>query len=131
MIQKLSETSELQGANMQGNYVTFLAGLFRSIRFGGASAHGRANIAAFNFLLQQGAFARDSATGKYRVDFPKFQAGMNALASRILTMQGDGDYDGVGVFQEQYGAITPVLQGDLDGLKNKSIPVDLVFQQGG
>jgi hypothetical protein len=131
MIQKLNETGEIENANMQSNYVTFLASLFRSIRFGGASAHGRANIAAFNFLLQQGAFARDSATGKYRVDFPKFQAGMNALASKILTMQGDGDYEGVGVFQEQYGAITPVLQGDLDGLKNKSIPVDLIFQQGG
>jgi hypothetical protein len=130
MIQKLSETGELQNANMQSNYVTFLASLFRSIRFGGASAHGRANIAAFNFLLEQGAFARDSSTGKYRVDFPKFQAGMNALAAKILTMQGDGDYDAVGVFQEQYGAITPVLQKDLDGLGSKSIPVDIVFNQG-
>jgi hypothetical protein len=130
MIQKLSESGELQGANMQSNYVTFLASLFRSIRFGGASAHGRANIAAFNFLLEQGAFARDSATGTYRVDFPKFQAGMNALAAKILKYQGDGDYDGVGVFQEQYGRVSPVLQGDLDRLETKSIPVDLIFDQG-
>jgi len=114
---------------MQSNYVTFLASLFRSIRFGGASAHGRANIAAFNFLIEQGAFARDSSTGRYRVDFPKFQTGMNALASRILTMQGDGDYDGVGVFQEQYGAITPTLKSDLDALASKAIPVDLTFVQ--
>lgn len=129
MIQKLGEAGEMQGANMQSNYVTFLASLFRSIRFGGASAHGRANIAAFNFLIEQGAFARDSATGKYRVDFPKFQAGMNALASKILTMQGDGDYDAVGAFQEKYGTISPELQRDLDSLKTKSIPVDLVFDQ--
>jgi hypothetical protein len=129
MIQKLSETGEMQGANMQGHYVTFLASLFRSIRFGGASAHGRANIAAFNFLLEQGAFTRDSATGKYRVDFPKFQAAMNSLAGKILTMQGDGDYDAVGVFQEQYGTIKPQLQGDLDRLKTKAIPVDLIFEQ--
>jgi hypothetical protein len=131
MIQKLSETGEMQGTNMQSNYVTFLASLFRSIRFGGASAHGRANIAAFNFLLEQGAFARDSATGTYRVDFPKFQAGMNALAANILTLQGNGDYDGVGVFQEKYGTVSPQLQADLDRLKTKSIPVDLIFQQGG
>jgi len=131
MIQELSRSGEIQGANMESSYVTFLASLFRSIRFGGASAHGRANIAAFNFLLEQGAFARDSATGRYRVDFAKFQQGMNALAAKILTMQGDGDYDGVGVFQEQYGKISPVLQKDLDGLGSKSIPVDIVFQQGG
>lgn len=131
MIQKLSETGELEDANMQNNYVTFLASLFRSIRFGGASAHGRANIAAFNFLRGEGAFARDSATNTYRVDFPKFQAGMNALAAKILTMQGDGDYDAVGVFQERYGTISPELQADLDRLKTKSIPVDLVFEQAG
>jgi hypothetical protein len=65
------------------------------------------------------------------VDFPKFQAGMNSLAAKILTMQGDGDYDAVGAFQEQYGTITPVLQRDLDSLKTKSIPVDLVFEQSG
>jgi hypothetical protein len=129
MIQKLNETGEMQGGDMKTNYVTFLASLFRSIRFGGASAHGRANIAAFNFLREQGAFARDSASGKYRVDFPKFQTGMNALAAKILTMQGDGDYDAVGVFQEQYGTISPELQGDLDSLKTKSIPVDLIFDQ--
>ncbi len=131
MIQKLNETGEMQGGDMQSNYVTFLASLFRSIRFGGASAHGRANIAAFNFLIEQGAFARDPSTGKYRVDFPKFQSGMNALASKILTMQGDGDYDGVGVFQEQYGAISPSLKADLDGLASKAIPVDLTFVQRG
>src|SRR5688500_2494623 len=82
MIQKLSETGELQGANMQSNYVTFLASLFRSIRFGGASAHGRANIAAFNFLLENGAIARESATGRYQVDFPKCQAWMRAIAAQ-------------------------------------------------
>ncbi len=130
MIQKLSETGELQGRNMQSNYVTFLAGLFRSIRFGGASAHGRANIAAFNYLLEQGAFARDSASGKFRVDFAKFQTGMNSLASKILTMQGDGDYDAVGGFQEQYGTVSPILKQDLDALGTKAIPVDLIFSQG-
>jgi hypothetical protein len=101
------------------------------VRFGGADAHGRANIAAFNFLQQQGAFIRDSATNKYRVDFPKFQAGMNALSEKILTLQGNGDYEGVRAFQQQYGTISPELQRDLDRLKTKGIPVDVVFDQGG
>jgi len=129
MVQKLNEQGELQGEDVRGNYVSFLASLFRSTRFGGADAHGRANIAAFNFLQQQGAFTRDSASGKYRVDFPKFQAGMNALSEKILTLQGNGDYEGVGAFQEQYGKISPQLQSDLGRLKTKGIPVDVVFDQ--
>lgn len=131
MVQKLNEQGELKGEDIRSNYVSFLASLFRSTRFGGGDAHGRANIAAFNFLQQQGAFTRDSATGKYRVDFPKFQAGMNALSEKILTLQGNGDYDGVGAFQEQFGKISPELQKDLDRLKSKGIPVDVVFEQGG
>jgi len=130
MVQQLSKDGELKGEDIRGNYVSFLASLFRSTRFGGADSHGRANIAAFNFLQQQGAFTRDSATGKYRVDFPKFQSGMNALTEKILTIQGNGDYEGAGAFQEQYGKITPELQADLDRLKSKGIPVDVVFEQG-
>lgn len=129
MVQKLNEQGELKGEDVRANYVSFLASLFRSVRFGGADAHGRANIAAFNFLQQQGAFTRDSATGKYRVDFAKFQAGMNALTEKILTLQGNGDYEGVGAFQQQYGTISPELQKDLDRLKSKGIPVDIVFDQ--
>jgi hypothetical protein len=130
MVQKLNEQGELKGEDVRSNYVSFLASLFRSVRFGGADAHGRANIAAFNFLQQQGGFTRDSATNKYRVDFPKFQAGMNALTEKILTLQGNGDYEGVGAFQQQYGTISPELQKDLDRLKTKGIPVDIVFDQG-
>jgi hypothetical protein len=131
MVQKLNEQGELKGEDVRSNYVSFLASLFRSVRFGGADAHGRANIAAFNFLQQQGAFTRDSATNKYRVDFPKFQAGMNALSEKILTLQGNGDYDGVGAYQQQYGTISPELQSDLSRLKTRGIPVDIVFDQGG
>ncbi len=130
MVQKLNEQGELKGEDIHANYVSFLASLFRSVRFGGADAHGRANIAAFNFLQKAGAFTRDAGTGKYRVDMVKFQAGMNALGEKILTLQGNGDYDGVGAFQEQYGKISPELQKDLDRLKTKGIPVDVIFEQG-
>ncbi len=130
MVQSLNQQGELTGEDIRSNYVSFLASLFRSVRFGGSDAHGRANIAAFNFLQQQGAFTRDPATGKYKVDFAKFQAGMNALTKIILTLQGDGDYDGVGAFQTRYGTISAELQKDLDRLKTKGIPVDVVFQQG-
>jgi hypothetical protein len=129
MVHALNKGGQLPGEDVRGNYVSFLSSLFRSVRFGGADAHGRANIAAFNFLQHEGAFTRDAATGKYRVDFAKFEAGTNALAAKILTIQGDGDYNGLGAFQDQYGKISAELQRDLARLKTKGIPVDVVFDQ--
>jgi hypothetical protein len=129
MVETLNKRGEMKGEDIRSNYVSFLASLFRSVRFGGGDSHGRANIAAFNFLQQAGAFTRDSTTGKYRIDFPKFQAGMNALSEKILTLQGNGDYEGVGAYQQQYGTISPELQKDLGRLKTKGIPVDLIFQK--
>src|SRR5690348_11182867 len=130
MVHALSAKGELGSENASNNDVTFLASLFRSVRFGAADAHGRANIATFNFLQQQGAFARDSATGKYRVNVDKMRAGMNALSEKILRLQGDGDYAGVGAFYTEYGTIAPQLQRDLDRLKTQGIPVDVIFEQG-
>ncbi len=130
MVQSLNRKGEMGTEDVKDNYVTFLASLFRSVRFGGSDAHGRANVAAFNFLERQGAFARDSASGRYRVDFEKMEAGMNALSAKILTLQGDGDYAGVGAFQAEFGTIPPHLQGDLARLGSRGIPVDIVFEQG-
>jgi hypothetical protein len=130
MVKQLAEQGAVEDPSVSDNYVSFLASLFRSIRFGASSAHGRANVAAFNFLSERGAFAR-GADGKYRVDFPKMEQGMTELARSILVMQGDGDYPAVGAFQERYGQIGPQLRADLDRLNTRGIPVDLVFEQGG
>jgi len=130
MVQALNAKGELGKEDVRANYVCFLASLFRSMRFSAADAHGRANIAAFNFLQQEGSFARDSATGRYRVDFEKMRAGMNALAEKILKYQGDGDYAGVGVFNEQYGKVTAQTQKDLDRLGSLGVPVDIILDQG-
>jgi peptidase M49-like protein len=129
MVKQLAEQGAIEDPSVSDNYVSFLASLFRSIRFGASDAHGRANIAAFNFLAERGAFAR-GADGKYRVDFPKMEQGMTALARTILVLQGDGDYAGVGSFQERYGQIGAQLRADLDRLNTRGIPVDIVFEQG-
>ena len=129
MVESLIKQGEIKGERIEANYVDFLASLFRSARFGASDSHGRANIAAFNFLKEQGAFTRDSTTGRYRVDFAKFPVGMNALAAKLITMQGDGDYDSVVAFQQKYGAIGPEWQSDLDRLGAKGIPVDIIFEQ--
>jgi hypothetical protein len=111
------------------NYVTFLASIFRSARFGASSAHGRANMARFNFFEERGAFSRDSS-GTYRVDMAKMREAMNALSEHILRLQGDGDYAGASAFMEEQGQIGPELQRSLDRLATAGIPVDIVFEQG-
>lgn len=130
MISALSTQGELPDNTIEDNFVTFIAGIFRSIRFGTSSAHARANLARFNFFQEMGAFSRDSASGTYRVDPARMREAMNALSQRILTLQGDGDYAGVTAFMDQYGQMTPGLEQDLARLAAASIPVDIVFEQG-
>ncbi|HET7321720.1 MAG TPA: hypothetical protein VFI96_04425 [Longimicrobiaceae bacterium] len=130
MVTKLTEQGELPKDELLDNYVTFMAGLFRSVRFGAADAHGIANMATFNFLKDHGAFTRDADTGDYRVNFEKMQEAVDALAGKILELQGNGDYAGVGEFMETKGVIGPQLQKDLERLNSAGIPVDIVFEQG-
>jgi hypothetical protein len=130
MVTALHGQGEMQGTDLADNFVTFVASIFRSVRFGAASAHGRANIARFNFLREKGAITRDAATGTWRVNEPVMRTAMNELSALILKLQGDGDYAGVVAFMEKYGSIGPDLQADLDRLSRKGIPVDVVFQQG-
>ena len=129
MIRQLNAQGELGRESVEDNYVTFLASLFRSVRFGAGDAHGRANIVAFNFLQRAGAFARE-ASGTYRVDAVKMRAAADELSRQILVLQGNGDYAGVVRLYADLGAIGPQLQADLDRLRAKGIPVDIVYDQG-
>jgi hypothetical protein len=128
MVTKLHEQGEIGGA-LEDYYVTFLAGIFRSVRFGAASAHGEANMVRFNFFADRGAFTRD-ASGHYRVDMPAMRRAVDDLSGVLLELQGDGDYDGVAKLNRELGIVRPGLQADLDRLSNASIPVDVVFTQG-
>ena len=127
------ETNMLKAGELQGDlkayYTTYMAGLLRSVRFGAASAHGRANMQCFNYFKQQGAFLR-SANGTYKIDYAKFEQAMNGLSKLILTLQGDGDRAAVAKAQAENAVISNELKQDLDKLNSKGIPVDIVFQQG-
>jgi hypothetical protein len=128
MVTRLHEQGELEGA-LEDYYVTFLAGIFRSVRFGAASAHGQANMVRFNFFADRGAFARDDQ-GHYRVDMPAMRRAVDELSGVLLKLQGDGDYAGVGKLAAELGVLRPQLQADLDRLSSRSIPVDVAFTQG-
>jgi hypothetical protein len=128
MIRQLHEKGEISG-DLMDYYVTFMASIFRSVRFGASSAHGKANMIRFNFFLEQGAFTRN-ADGKYLVNQEKFEAATEALSAKILMLQGDGDYEGVALLVQEKGNISNELQGDLDRLAENKIPVDVIFEQG-
>ncbi len=130
MITQLFEKKVLTEGEIMDYYVTFMAGIFRSVRFGAASAHGQANMIRFNYFKEQGAFIRDAKTGYYMVDLEKMKLAMNSLSALIIKLQGDGDLDGVKKLIAEKGMIQAELQKDLDKLKAKNIPVDLVFEQG-
>jgi hypothetical protein len=130
MISKLYESGDLTEGKLMDNYVTFLAGIFRSVRFGASSAHGKANMVRFNFFKEQGAFSRNEKTGLYRVNFDAMTVAMNELSKLILTIQGNGDYQGSLDLLNNKGIISEQLANDLARLEKAKIPVDIVFNQG-
>jgi hypothetical protein len=130
LVERLREQGEIPEGEIADNYVTFVASIFRSIRFGASSAHGRANMVAFNHLLEQGVVTRDGASGAYRVDLERMPEAVRALSETILTQQGRGDHEGVGRQLTERGVVEAELQADLDRLAALGIPVDIVYEQG-
>jgi hypothetical protein len=130
LIDALSKKGELDAAKLNDSYVTFLAGILRSVRFGAADAHAKANMVRFNYFAERRAFERDPATGRYRVDFGRMEAAMNALSEELLTIQGDGDYARAKELTDRLGVIKPELAEDLKKLEAASIPIDVRFKQG-
>ncbi|MDX1684314.1 MAG: hypothetical protein R3275_03705 [Saprospiraceae bacterium] len=129
MIQQLHEQGELSG-DLKDYYITFMTSVFRSVRFGASSAHGKANMIRFNYFDEAGAFTKDEKTGRYTVNFDNLESATEELSEIILTIQGDGDYERCSELVEKYGKIGPELQSDLDRLSDLGVPVDIVFNQG-
>lgn len=128
-ISKLEEMGDITEEQLMDSYVTFMAGIFRSVRFGASSAHGMANMLRFNFFLEQGAFTRND-DGTYTVNLEKMQEASTLLTQKILKIQGDGDYEAAAKWIEEDGVVKPQLQADLDRLDTLGIPSDIVFEQG-
>jgi hypothetical protein len=130
MITELYNAGELGDVDLHDYYVTFMTSVFRSVRFGASSAHGKANMVRFNFFAEHGVFVRDAETGRYSVDFDRMHEAIAALSRLLLTLQGDGDYEGALELTNTKGVIGDQLQADLDRLTRANIPVDITFDQG-
>lgn len=128
MIGQLFERGEMEEGEIMDHYVTFLAGIFRSVRFGASSAHGRANMVRYNYFRDAGAFSRNPEDGTYRVNQEEMTQAIADLSRLLLTLQGDGDYEATAQLMAEKGVVPEQLQTDLDRLKD--VPVDIVFKQG-
>ena len=111
------------------NYVTFFAGIFRSCRFGASNAHGKANMLSMKYFADNGAFIYQD-NGYYKVNFEEMKKAVESLVGKIVTMQGNGDYEGVKAWMESDGVMTESLRKDLDRVNTAGVPVDIVFKQG-
>ena len=107
---------------LQEYYASYVAGIFRTIRFGAAEAHGQAEMMEFNYYLEHGAITRD-ASGKYTVDFEKMPGQIENLAKELLTMEATGDRAKAEGWFKKYDVIPSELQQSLN--KATSVPVDV------
>jgi hypothetical protein len=129
LVSELVKNGEYK-ADMKDHYVTFMAGIFRSVRFGSSSSHGKANLIRFNFFKEKGAFSRDESTGHYRVNYDQMEAAMTELSQKILKIQGDGNYESAKSLVQTMGVMRPQLTKDLARVNRAGIPVDIIFEQG-
>lgn len=123
-LQYLIDKGVVDKSTEQEMYVTFLAGVFRSVRFGINEAHGRGMAFQFNYLMDAGAFTFDSTTATFRVQFDRIQPAVRELTGLIMTVQAEGNYEKARQLLETYAVVRPPMRLALDKLTD--IPVDIV-----
>ncbi|MBE0566806.1 MAG: peptidase [Krumholzibacteria bacterium] len=108
---------------------TYLAGLFRSVRFGIGEAHGQANAIQFNYLLEKQAIAWHPDVQRFSVDTAVFVPAIGDLVAQICLLQALGDYDGTSAFITKYGGLPPVLEAALRRLDGIPVDIEPVFDR--
>ena len=129
IVQTLIEKGEIKDITIEDAYVTYLAGLLRSVRFGATEAHGIANMMCFNYMQDQKAFSRDKE-GKYVVNVKNMRSALEGWAALVLKTEGDGDYNAAKAYADKNGKVRADLAKDLKAIENANIPVDIVYKQG-
>jgi hypothetical protein len=113
----------LPKTRLEEYYCSYVAGIFRTVRFGIGEAHGRAEMMEFNVLAAQGAITRDRATGRYGIDLAKLPAALAALAKELLQIEATGDRARAEAWFARYETMTADLKSSLAGAA--AVPVDL------
>ena len=126
MVSKLIDMGEITDITKEESIATFIAGIVRSVRFGSASSHGKANMMCFNFMEDYGAFKRNE-DGRYVVDFAKSAEAIDAWASLILETQATGNFEFAQKYAAENASIREALAADVAKVNEAGIPRDIVF----
>jgi len=108
---------------IDGVVASYVAGIFRTIRFGVAEAHSAGEMMQFNYLSERGAIRRDPSTGLYEIDFDHMPAAIASLAKELLEQEATGDRARAEAWFKKYGFMPPELGALL--AKSSDIPVDI------
>ncbi len=123
LLQYLIDKGTIDKSFERQMYATYLAGVFRSVRFGIKEAHGKGMALQFNYLMDEGAFHYDFTTGTFSVNFDVIKNAMTKLTHDIMTIQANGDYNATKGMFEKYVVVRPEMQKVLDRLSK--VPVDI------
>ena len=108
-------------------YATYLAGIFRSVRFGINEAHGKGTALQCNYLTDQGAFQINETDGTFKVNLDKIKDGVRKLTGEIMTLQAEGNYDGAKKLLDTYGVVRPPMQKVFDKLTDVPVDIEPIF----
>jgi len=108
-------------------YTTYLASMFRSVRFGITEAHGRGVALQFNYLTDEGAIKFNEAKGTFSIDHAKIKDGVRKLTHDLLTLEAEGSYDGAKAMLDKYAVLRPSMQQALDRLKDVPVDIEPIF----
>ena len=109
-------------------WATFLAGAFRSMRFGIGEAHGGGNAIIYNYLLEKGGFVYDEGKQKVRVDFGKIYPALKELCKLVLTIQAEGNYTGAKDLMAKYAVNSPTIETLRKKLEKLPVDIKPVFE---
>jgi hypothetical protein len=116
------------GKQMQRTlYTTYLASMFRSVRFGLTESHARGVAMQFNYFTDEGAVAFDQRTGKFSIDDAKIREAVRKLTHELLTIEAEGSYDKAKAMLDKYSLIRPAMKGALDRLKDVPVDIEPIF----
>jgi hypothetical protein len=104
-------------------YCSYVAGIFRTVRFGTGEAHGRAEMLEFNYLLEEGAIRRDPKSGRYEIDLTKMPPALATLTRELLQIEATGARRRAEVWFARYGAMPAELKSALAAAAD--VPVDI------
>jgi hypothetical protein len=123
----LVDHGALPKEKLQEFYASYVGGIFRTVRFGTAEAHGQAELMEFNYLSERGAIRRN-ANGRYAIDFEKISGALADLAKELLETEAMGDRARAESWFKKYGQMPEELKTALKAASNVPVDVDPVFE---